>query len=178
MGLPLPLRVPIGAFFQGNRWLVPKLFDRVGELVQRYRPARVVDLYGGVGFLAASAQFAGVDEADVVEENEVAAAAAHANLPECRVRAMPCESYLAAPAPGAGAMAIVDPPRAGLTAAARAALVEWSPSFVAVLSCDPARFGRDGAALLAAGYHLEQLEIWDLFAGSHHAEILAVFTRT
>ena len=29
MELPVPLEVPIGAFFQGNRHLVPRLFDRV-----------------------------------------------------------------------------------------------------------------------------------------------------
>jgi tRNA/tmRNA/rRNA uracil-C5-methylase (TrmA/RlmC/RlmD family) len=64
-----------------------------------------------------------------------------------------------------------------LSAAARRALLAWSPEVVILLSCDAGRFGRDAGALLAAGYALETLEIWDLFAGSHHAELLALFRR-
>ena len=32
-------------------------------------------------------------------------------------------------------------------------------------------------ALLGAGYTLESVELWDLFAGSHHVETLASFRR-
>jgi 23S rRNA (uracil1939-C5)-methyltransferase len=177
MALPVALRVPVGAFFQGNRFLVPKLFERVRTLVSGQRPERVVDLYGGVGFLAAAARAGGASELVVVEPSRVSARAAADNLADAAVVNEEAESYLRAPASAGGSLAIVDPPRSGLSAAARAALLEWRPASVLMLGCDAARFGRDAGALLAGGYHLELLEIWDLFAGSHHAEILASFRR-
>ncbi len=177
MRLPIPLRVPIGAFFQGNRHLVPKLFVRVAELVAAARPGTVVDLFGGVGFLAAAARHGGAAQIVVVEAQRSAARAAAENLGGADVQAVEAEEYLAAPAPAAGTLAVLDPPRSGLTPVARRRLVAWSPDAVLWLACDPAAFGRDAAELLAAGYRLETLEIWDLFAGSHHAETLALLRR-
>jgi 23S rRNA (uracil1939-C5)-methyltransferase len=174
--LPRRLWVPIGAFFQGNRHLLPRLFARVASLAAASGCRRVVDLYGGVGLLGAAAWHGGCAEVIVVEAQAVAAAAARRNLPDATVVGTSAERFLAEPGPAA-ACAIVDPPRQGLTPAARQALVAWSPAVVLALSCDAARFGRDAAALLAAGYALETLEIWDLFAGSHHAELLALFRR-
>jgi len=87
------------------------------------------------------------------------------------------ESYLEDPGVGRGTLAILDPPRAGLSAAAAAGLVRWLPEGIVLLSCDAAHFGRDAAQLLAFGYKLASLELWDLFAGSHHVEILADFRR-
>lgn len=177
MRLPVPLRVPVGVFFQANRHLVPALFARVGELVRSAGPARVADLYGGVGFMAAAARHAGATEVCLVEASVPAAAAARRNLPEIRVIAAPAEAYLAAPAAAAGTLAIVDPPRTGLSRPAAEGLVRWAPQRIVLLSCDAARFGRDGGRLLASGYRLESAELWDLFAGSHHVEILASFHR-
>jgi 23S rRNA (uracil1939-C5)-methyltransferase len=175
--LPRPLWVPVGAFFQGNRHLVARLFERVAALAAASGCRRVVDLYGGVGFFAAAARHGGCAEVIVVEAQAVAAAAARRNLPDATVVGTTAERFLADPGPAAGTWALVDPPRQGLSAVAREALVAWAPDVVLLLSCDAARFGRDAAALLAAGYALETLEVWDLFAGSHHAELLALFRR-
>ena len=177
MRLPIPLRVPLGAFFQGNRHLVPRLFARVAEVVRSLRPAAVVDLYGGVGFLAAAARDGGAERVTVVESHRGAARAAGENLPGAAVHAAEAEEFLASPPPAAATLAIVDPPRAGLTPRARRRFVQWAPEAALWLACDPATFGRDAAELFAAGYRLELLEVWDLFAGSHHAEIVALFRR-
>jgi len=177
MRLPVPLRVPIGAFFQGNRHLVPRLFARVGELTRSLRPAAVVDLYGGVGFFAAAARAGGAESVVLVEAQKSAARAAAENLRGAEVLHEDAETYLSSPLPGDGALAVVDPPRAGLSAPARRRLLHWSPQAVLWLACDAATFGRDAGELLGAGYRLELIEIWDLFAGSHHAEILALFHR-
>jgi 23S rRNA (uracil1939-C5)-methyltransferase len=136
----------------------------------------VVDLYGGVGLLAAAARVGGAAELTVVEAQPAATAAARRNLAGGRVVAGLAESFLAEPGAGEGTLAIVDPPRDGLSEQARMRLLEWRPTEIIVLACDPARFGRDARSLLEL-YRLESLEIWDFFAGSHHAEILAVFRR-
>jgi 23S rRNA (uracil1939-C5)-methyltransferase len=93
------------------------------------------------------------------------------------VIAAAAEAYLAAPGAAAGTLAIVDPPRTGLSLPAAEGLVRWRPERIVLLACDAARFGRDGGRLLASGYRLESAELWDLFAGSHHVEILASFSR-
>ncbi|MGE5236669.1 MAG: class I SAM-dependent RNA methyltransferase [Acidobacteriota bacterium] len=176
MDLPVPLFVPVGAFFQGNRFLVRRLFDRIAGLASSSGCARVVDLYGGVGLLAAAAHAGGAVDLTVVEAQPVAAAAARRNLAGRRVVTGPAEAFLVAPGPGEGTLAILDPPRGGLSELARARLLEWRPTEIIVLACDPGRFGRDAGMFLEA-YRLQSLEIWDLFAGSHHAEILAVLRR-
>jgi 23S rRNA (uracil1939-C5)-methyltransferase len=176
--LPIRLRVPVGSFFQGNRHLVPRLFTRVAQIVQRHGHSRVVDLYGGVGFLAAAARHAGAGTITVVEASRSAAGAAAANLPGALVLAVTAERYLEDPGTGKATLAIVDPPRTGLSAAATEGLMRWAPAGLLLLACDAARFGRDAARLSAAGYALKTLELWDLFAGSHHVEILADFQRT
>ncbi len=177
MQLPVPLRVPLGAFFQGNRHLVPGLFARVAELAGGLRPELVVDLFGGVGYLAAAAHRGGATRVVVVEAQRSAARAAAENLPAAEVRNVETEDYLAAPPHGTGTLAVLDPPRSGLSPLGRRRLIAWAPDAVLWLACDPAAFGRDAGELLAAGYRLESLEIWDLFAGSHHAETLALFRR-
>ena len=177
MALPVPLRVPVGAFFQGNRHLVPRLFDRVGELVRAHGHARVVDLYGGVGFFAAAAKRAGAAAITVVEGSRVAAEAAAANLTGALVLAVSAEEYLRGAGEGSGTLAIIDPPRAGLSSTALEGALRWAPAGILMLSCDAACFGRDAAIMLRSGYSLASLELWDLFAGSHHVEILADFRR-
>ena len=177
MDLPIRLRVPVGSFFQANRHLVPRLFARVSELVRAQGHARIVDLYGGVGFFAAAAKHAGAAAITVIEGSRVAAEAAAVNLPGALVLAVSAESYLEDPGAGSGTLAILDPPRTGLSGAATDGLLRWLPEGIVLLSCDAAHFGRDAARLLAFGYKLASLELWDLFAGSHHVEILADFRR-
>lgn len=177
MQLPVSLWVPLGAFFQGNRFLVPRLFDRVGRIVKESGCRKVVDLYGGVGLLAGAARQAGAREVILVERDGLAARAAARNLPECRVLEESAERFLADPSTAKDTLAILDPPRVGLSAAAREAVARWGPDRLLVMSCDAARFGRDAAALMTAGYALGVIELWDLFGGSHHVEILASFAR-
>lgn len=177
LDLPTPLWVPLGAFAQGNRFLLPSLFERVAALARASGCRRAVDLYGGVGLLAAAAAAGGIEELTIVESHRGAAVAASRNCPRAKVLTGRAEEYLRAPDRAESTLAIVDPPRTGLSPEALEALVTWRPEEILFLSCDPARFGRDSGPLLSAGYRLESVEIWDLFAGSHHAEILTVFRR-
>jgi 23S rRNA (uracil1939-C5)-methyltransferase len=175
--LPIPLRVPVGVFFQGNRHLVPSLFTRVAAIVASDEPSRVVDLYAGVGLFGAAARHAGVRAITLVEASRPAADAARDNLPESVVVAGTAEAFLADPGSARGSLAVVDPPRLGLSRRAGEGLVQWGPDSIVMLSCDAARFGRDGGRLVEAGYQLVSVGLWDLFAGSHHVEVLAHFHR-
>ena len=127
--------------------------------------------------LAGAAHQGGAGEVTLVERDGLAARAAARNLPDCRVLGESAERFLADPPTAKDTLAILDPPRVGLSAAAREAVTRWGPDRLLVMSCDAARFGRDAAALMSAGYAPGALELWDLFGGSHHVEILATFAR-
>jgi 23S rRNA (uracil1939-C5)-methyltransferase len=176
--LPVPLSVPIGAFFQGNRHLIAPLFDRVAELAEPVQ-LPVFDLHGGVGFLAAAARSRGEREVFLVEPHRPAARAAQKNLPGARVAVgSTAERFLDGrdDLPD-NALAITDPPRSGMTASLREALLRWRPERILMLGCDPATWARDAGQLTARGYSLSSLELYDLFPSTHHVEILALLER-
>jgi len=179
MKLPTPLSVPVGAFFQGNRHLVPWLFHRVSELAGG-DPRAIWDLHAGVGFLAAAAARADpTARLALVEPFPPAARAAAANLPGAKVFiGVTAEAYLdrhrRLPA---DALVITDPPRSGLSRRLRRQLISWGPRRILMLSCDPGTWARDAAALLEAGYQLRFVELVDLFPSTHHVETVSVLER-
>jgi 23S rRNA (uracil1939-C5)-methyltransferase len=173
--LPIALEVPIGAFFQGNRFLTPWLFDRVAELAGE-EPAPVWDLHAGVGLLAAAAMHAAPRRLQLVEPHRPAARAARANLPDASVAVgRTAEAYLnrARDLPRQ-ALALTDPPRAGMSPTLRHRLAGWHPDRLLMLACDPVTWARDTAFLMDRGYRATHLELIDLFPSTHHVEILAV----
>ncbi len=179
MELPTPLSVPIGAFFQGNRHLVPRLFQLVGELAGD--DLRTVwDLHAGVGFLAAAAARTNpTARLALVEPFRPAARAAASNLPGAKVFiGITAEAYLdrhrRLPT---DALVIADPPRSGLSRRLRRQLISWGPRRILMLSCDPGTWARDAAALLEAGYQLRHVELVDLFPSTHHVETVSVLER-
>ena len=176
--LPIPLEVPIGSFFQGNRHLVGPLFRRVAELVGS-EPAPVFDLHAGVGYLAAAARFAADAELTLVEPYREAAQAAGRNLPGARVivGATAEEFVAAAEDLPPQALVITDPPRTGLSKELRKHLARWQPQRILMLGCDPATWARDAGFLCEHGYQPKEVEIFDLFPSTHHLEILALMER-
>lgn len=175
--LPQPLAVPVGAFVQGNRFLLPELWRMVEALVREGRFSRVVDLYGGVGFFATAACHAGAEEVTVVEVSRRAAAAARRNLPSARVLAAPAEAAVEQGVLGRGGLLILDPPRGGLSPTVRHAVASSEASAVLYVSCDPACLARDARVLVGAGFSVAWAKLFDLFAGSHHVELAVLFQR-
>lgn len=72
---------------------------------------------------------------------------------------------------------LVDPPRAGLALPALDALVRMDAPRLAYVSCDPATLARDAKRLLAADYHLERSQPFDMFPQTYHIESVNIFTR-
>jgi tRNA/tmRNA/rRNA uracil-C5-methylase (TrmA/RlmC/RlmD family) len=176
--LPIPLRVPIGSFFQANRHLIGPLFHRVAELIGG-EAVPVFDLHAGVGYLAAAARMAGERDLTLVEPHRDAAMAAGRNLPGARVVVgSTAEAFIS----GVGnlparALVITDPPRTGLSRVLRGQLASWQPDRILMLGCDPATWARDAAFLGDYGYQPTVVEIFDLFPSTHHLEILALMER-
>lgn len=74
-------------------------------------------------------------------------------------------------------LAVLDPPRAG--AEAQVATIAASDlRRVTMVSCNPITFARDAAALVAAGFAIEWVDVVDQFRWSPHVELVGAFTRT
>jgi len=71
----------------------------------------------------------------------------------------------------------VDPPRAGLAAVTRAAIVESRARALIYVSCDVATWARDVADLQRAGFRLERLRPYDFQPHTHHLEVLSLLVR-
>ena len=74
-------------------------------------------------------------------------------------------------------VAVVDPPRAGIDRFALDVLIELGPARLAYVSCDPATLARDAKRLIAAGYHLVEVQPVDMFPQTYHVENVALFAR-
>jgi tRNA/tmRNA/rRNA uracil-C5-methylase (TrmA/RlmC/RlmD family) len=74
-------------------------------------------------------------------------------------------------------LAVVDPPRAGMTPEALAGLVATRARRICYVSCDTATLARDVRALIDAGYRLVSAVPFDLFPQTWHVETIAVLQR-
>ena len=171
---PHRLRVSHGSFFQSNRFLLPRLLERVTDGLSG---AVALDLYAGVGTFtrALTEKFARVV---AVESNSAAAADLAANVADLEgveSRNVAVEFFLRHSPERCDAV-VVDPPRGGLERGAAEALAELAPPRIIYLSCDPATLARD-LARLAPRYRLASLELIDLFPQTFHIEALARLER-
>lgn len=71
---------------------------------------------------------------------------------------------------------ILDPPRAGARDQV-AQLAGASVPLIIYVSCNPASFARDAAALVAGGYEIERVKPVGQFRWSTHVELVATFRR-
>jgi len=170
------------SFFQVNRFLLPDLVRTVlGDTEGRL----ALDLYAGVGLftLPLAHRFARVIG---VEANAAAARDLATNLQESGAsspafRENDVEAFLArwSETPD---LVVLDPPRAGVPAAALSRLANLAPQTIAYLSCDPATLARDLAVLVGsqekpARYLISEVHLVDIFPQTYHMEVLVRLSR-
>lgn len=163
----------VRSFFQSNRLLVEELVktviaDKQGELA--------VDLYAGVGLfsLPLASRF---KQVCAVEGNRAAAQhgvenARANNVSNVRYEAVSVEAWLkykAAEQPRPE-LVVLDPPRAGAGATVIERLAALAPPQLVYVSCDPATLARDLKMLVAYGYGLEAVTVFDMFPQTFHVE--------
>jgi len=88
---------------------------------------------------------------------------------------MPGDAARALADAGTFDLAVVDPPRAGMTAEVLRGLVDTGARKICYVSCDTATLARDALALGEAGYALVSATPVDLFPQTWHTETVAVF---
>ena len=153
--------------------------------------AHNLDLYGGVGLLAAAlADAAGPDTVVTsVEADERATDHAAENLAEWLgaqaetgrvdrwLRALEASASAADRDRLRAATVVLDPPRAGAGRDVMDALGRLAPAQLVYVACDPVALARDVALAAEHGYALTRLEAFDLFPHTHHLEAVATLVR-
>jgi 23S rRNA (uracil1939-C5)-methyltransferase len=168
-------QVSAGAFFQVNRHLIDELVDVV---TGNASGETALDLYAGVGLFSAvlARRFRHILS---VEASQTAHGDFVQNVP-ANVKAVGArtEDYLGSrlvrKCPD---LVVLDPPRAGAGKTVMRSLVELGAPLVRYVSCDPATLARDLVPLLAAGYHIEEAHLFDLFPETYHLETVMLLAR-
>jgi 23S rRNA (uracil1939-C5)-methyltransferase len=167
------------SFFQGNRYLLPRLVTTVLDAVPS--EGEVLDLYAGVGLFAAALAGAGRRGIMAVEGDRAAGADLEANAEAfggaLSVELGPVEEHLARRSGPPVGTIVVDPPRTGISRSAMNAIAKHGARCIVYVSCDPATMARDARRLLDAGYRLLSLDGFDLFPNTPHVETVGVFAR-
>ena len=188
-------RLNDGGFWQVHRAAAETLSEAVQNGIDEalFDPrASNLDLYGGVGLLAAAVadRFGSATRITTVESDAAATEHAGGNLSEwvgaAAVTAR-VERWIGALAATAGAgerarlraaTVVLDPPRAGAGKDVVAALAALEPAQLIYVACDPVALARDVGLLAEHGYELAQLRAFDLFPNTHHVEAVARLVRS
>lgn len=181
----LGLRFRIGptTFFQTNIRQTEALYAAALEYADPQPGERLLDLYCGTGTIGLCAagrvrEVVGID----IEAESIAMAGVNAEVngvDNCRFIAGPAETVLTGqkPADDSFAVAVVDPPRAGLLPKAMDGLITVGAPRIVYISCNPATFARDAALLRGEGYRLERVTPFDMFPHTMHIELVSRFEK-
>jgi tRNA/tmRNA/rRNA uracil-C5-methylase (TrmA/RlmC/RlmD family) len=150
-----------------------------------------LDLYGGVGLLAAALGDVVGPSLRITTVESDARATEHAaeNLSEwigARAETGRVERWIAQLAAEASASerarrragtVVLDPPRSGAGGEVVRQLAALAPAQIVYVACDPVALARDVASFADAGYRLGRLRAFDLFPHTHHVEAIATLER-
>ena len=164
-----------GEFFQNNPFILPTLVKHVIESAQPQTSNSLIDAYcgGGLFALSASSHFQKVAGIEISREGfEGARNNAVLNQVEnvdfylgdastifSEVGSLPRPCSL-----------IIDPPRKGCDKDFLKQTLEFSPTRIVYVSCDPSTQARDAKILVEAGYKILRVQPFDLFPQTRHIE--------
>jgi 23S rRNA (uracil1939-C5)-methyltransferase len=74
-------------------------------------------------------------------------------------------------------LAVLDPPRAGLTPESVERLGRLRPERITYVSCEPPTLARDLALFVKAGYECAEVHLFDLFPQTFHMETVVRLRR-
>jgi len=184
----------VSGFWQVHSRAAETLFTAVQDAIdpELFDPrATNLDLYGGVGLLAAAVgdRFGGKVRITSVESDPDAVNFAATNLKEwvgATAETDRVDRYLqrvireadaAQRARLQAATVVLDPPRSGAGKVVVDQLGALAPAQIVYVACDPVALARDVALFAGYGYELKNLRAFDLFPNTHHVEAVAVLAK-
>ncbi len=175
-----------GAFVQVHRGQAAALGALVagalGDALGTLGGARVLELFGGSGALGLPLAHAGARvlaiESFVPAVQRANDAAFDAGLRTYEARAGDARELIGALAASGERFdaVLVNPPRRGVSPAAREAMLRVAPRAVVYVSCDPGTLARDLARLEVLGFATERLVPFDMIPLTEEVECVAVLT--
>jgi len=164
------------SFFQVNRFLLSELAQEVAQSLDGGRLA--LDLFAGVGLFSVhlAKRF---EKVVAVESNPAAARDLASNASgqgQLQIRNADVEQFLekCRETPD---LAVLDPPRTGLTTGVIGHLARMAPPLITYVSCDPPTLARDLAVFDKAGYGISRVDLFDLFPQTFHVESVVRLRR-
>jgi 23S rRNA (uracil1939-C5)-methyltransferase len=171
------------AFFQTNTEMAEVLYGYAAEAAGLRGSERVFDLYCGIGTIglslaARAREVVGVEiveraVADAIENarlNEITNASFYAGDIRLAMRELVERA-------GKPDVAVIDPPRAGLSQKVVRRVIEAAPQRIVYVSCNPTTLAPNAAQLVEAGYVLRRVRPVDMFPQTPHIECVALLER-
>jgi 23S rRNA (uracil1939-C5)-methyltransferase len=179
----LELMISPEAFFQTNTEMAELLYGAAADMARLRGVERVFDLYCGIGTIglalaSRAREVVGVEivepaVADAIENarrNDVLNARFYAGDIRLAMRELVSEA-------GRPDVAVVDPPRAGLSQKVVRRILEAQPARVVYVSCNPTTLAPNAAQMAEAGYRLTRVRPVDMFPQTPHIECVALLER-
>lgn len=180
----LRFRLSSQAFFQTNTEMAERLYGVAAEAAALQGWERVYDLFCGIGTIGLSlagragevwgleiVEEAIADALDNARANEIANAHFFAGDVRTGLRELVERA-------GRPDVAVIDPPRAGLSQKVVRRIIEASPRRIVYVSCNPTTLAPNAAQLVEAGYALRWVRPVDMFPQTPHIEAVALLERT
>ncbi|MFC1585999.1 class I SAM-dependent RNA methyltransferase [Fibrobacterota bacterium] len=165
----------LDCFFQSNSKLLPEF---VRYAVEGQKGVIAMDLYCGVGLFGA---FLGehFDQLIAVEQNKTAVKYARKNLKSsnCRIFNEKVENLDSNSFKGPVQLILVNPPRTGLTKAARKFILQLAPDNMTYISCHPVTLARDLRGFMDSGYQVTDFRLFDFFPQTAYVESIVKMKR-
>ena len=168
------------AFFQTNTDMAEKLYSVALDYAAVGAHEKVFDLYSGIGTIALSM----ATRARQVVGLEIVAPAVADAIANAKLNDIQNANFYAGDArlalrelverEGKPDVAIIDPPRAGLSAKIVRRIVEAAPKRIVYVSCNPTTLAPNAAQLVEAGYRLVKVRPVDMFPQTPHIECVAL----
>ena len=180
----LRFRVRPNAFLQTNTAMAERLYELAGEYAGLTGSESVYDLYCGIGTIGLTMARDALTVWGVeVSEESVACALENADLNGITNAAFFAGEVGASieelrDRAGAPDVAVVDPPRAGLSGKALRRLARLEASRLVYVSCNPTTLAANVKELQRDwGYRLERARPVDMFPHTPHVETVALLTH-
>ncbi len=172
----MTFRISDRSFMQANWPLTEMLSSFLIEWAGPSRGMRILELFAGIGIfglpLARRGALLTAVEANRYALADARAAAKANHIGRCRFRHVRAEEMLKAVGGGEYDLAIVDPPRTGISDVCLEELLRIEVPRLLYVSCNAPTLARDLGRLCAARYRITRLQPFDMFPQTAQLETL------
>ena len=179
------ISVPKNGFFQINPFSRDILISGVSDILEKVKPAFVIDMYCGTGIFSITAALKNIEKVIGIDSDEATIKAAEYNVSS---RNLGNCSFHAGDTGRAAAgvfkrtnprntLLIIDPPRGGIDGRTAEKIEQSGVKSIIYISCAPDTLGRDLKNISRYGYKIRSAQLIDMFPRTFHFESLTYLER-